>query len=73
LRTWLKVKRNERPQELIAKMAGISQQMYSRIERGKANPSVEVAKKIAAALDFDWTRFFPDDYDKQLPREVEAK
>lgn len=60
MRTWLKVKRQDRPQELIAKMAGISQQMYSKIERGEGNPSVDVAKRIAAVLGFDWTLFFED-------------
>ncbi len=35
--------------------------MYSKIERGEANPSVDVAKRIAAVLGFDWTRFFEDD------------
>lgn len=34
--------------------------MYSKIERGEKNPSVDVAKKIAAVLGFDWTHFYED-------------
>lgn len=34
----------------------------SREQNGKANPSVEVAKKIAAVLDFDWVKFFEDEH-----------
>jgi len=61
MRAWLRTKRQGKSQEQIAKMAGITQQMYSKIERGEANPSVDVAKRIAAVLGFDWTRFFEDD------------
>lgn len=60
MRTWLKDKRQNKSQELIAKMVGISQQMYSKIERGEGNPSVDVAKKIAAVLGFEWTRFYDE-------------
>lgn len=60
MRTWLRNKRQDRPQEHVAKMAGISQQMYSKIERGEKNPSVGVAKKIAAVLGFHWSRFYED-------------
>jgi transcriptional regulator with XRE-family HTH domain len=35
--------------------------MVSKIELGERRPSVEVAKKIAAVLFFDWTLFFEDD------------
>lgn len=45
-------------------MVGISQQMYSKIERGEGNPSVDVAKKIAAVLGFEWTRFYDEPGDK---------
>jgi len=37
--------------------------MITEIENGNANPSVKVAKKIAAVLGFDWTRFY-DEYDE---------
>lgn len=42
----------------VCKAAGISQSFYSSIESGVRRPSVEVAKKIAEFLDFDWTLFF---------------
>jgi len=38
--------------------------MVTEIENGNANPSVKVAKKIAAVLGFDWTRFYEDEYDE---------
>lgn len=31
---------------------------YMQIETGRANPSVELAKKIAKEVDMDWTYFF---------------
>jgi len=62
LRTWLKNIRTEKnlTQSEIAKMAGVDVTMISKIELGERRPSVEVAKKIAAVLGFDWTRFFED-------------
>lgn len=44
----------------VALEAGIAQQMYSAIETGQRQPSVGTAKKIAAVLGFEWTRFFED-------------
>jgi putative transcriptional regulator len=35
--------------------------MITEVENGNANPSVEVAKKIAAVLGFNWTLFFEDE------------
>ena len=64
MRQWLKDlrrKSNNLTQEQLAKKVGISRTMITEIENGKANPSVEVAKKIAAVLGFDWVRFFEDD------------
>lgn len=61
MRKWLIELRNGRPQAQIAKAAGITQQMYSAIELGERRPSVEVAKKIAAVLGFNWTKFFEDE------------
>ena len=48
-------------QEDISKKVGISRAGYSNIENGKRRPSVTVAKKIAAVLGFDWTRFYETD------------
>ncbi|HOV79554.1 MAG TPA: helix-turn-helix transcriptional regulator [Bacillota bacterium] len=39
----------------------------SVIENGNANPSVEVAKKIAAVLGFDWVWFFDDKQNSKEP------
>ena len=61
MRKWLIDIRNGRTQAQIAKAAGITQQMYSFIELGERRPSVEVAKKIASVLGFDWTRFYEDE------------
>lgn len=66
MRTWLRNIRHEKSQELVAQMAGITQQMYSKIERGGANPSVDVAKRIAAVLGFEWTRFYDEPGDKAV-------
>lgn len=45
-------------QDDVAKEAGIARPYYTMIEQGKRRPSPEVAKKIANALDFDWTLFY---------------
>ncbi len=63
MRKWLIDIRNGRTQAQIAKAAGITQQMYSFIELGERRPSVEVAKKIASVMGFNWTRFFEDEDD----------
>ncbi len=63
MRKWLIDIRNGRTQAQIAKAAGITQQMYSFIELGERRPSVEVAKKIASVLGFNWIRFFEDEDD----------
>lgn len=44
-----------------ARKSGISYPHYNFIENGKRRPSVEVAKRIAAVLGFEWTRFFEDE------------
>lgn len=63
MRTWLRNERMSRnvTQTALASQVGISRTMITEIENGKANPSVAVAKRIAAVLDFDWTKFFEDD------------
>ena len=47
-------------QKSISEQVGISQPAYHNIEAGKRGPSVPVAKKIAAVLGFDWTRFYDE-------------
>ena len=59
---WLKKIREEKhmSQESIAVLIGIRQSGYSMIEIGNRRPSVGIAKKIAAVLEFDWTRFYEE-------------
>lgn len=47
-------------QELLAKETGVSQSHISKIATGVTKPSIKAAKKIAAALGFDWTRFYEE-------------
>ena len=63
MRKWLLELRKGRTQAEIAKAAGITQQMYSAIERGERRPSVKVAKRLASVLGFNWTRLYDDDDD----------
>lgn len=64
MRQWLKEIRQRSGYSTYraAELAGISQSYYSSIETGvRGNPlNVEVAKKIAEALGFDWTKFYDD-------------
>lgn len=57
---WLVEIRGERSQYKVAEEIGIPQSTYACVEKGTRNPSVEMAKKIAGALGFAWTRFFED-------------
>ena len=61
MRKWLIELRKGYSQTQIAEAVGITQQMYSAIELGVRRPSVEVAKKIASVMGFNWTRFYEDD------------
>lgn len=58
--------------ETVAKGAGITQQYYNFIENSKRRPSVPVAKRIAAVLGFDWTRFFEETQDEKDPAHERA-
>ncbi|WP_198589126.1 helix-turn-helix transcriptional regulator [Mycobacteroides abscessus] len=62
MRQWLLDIRKgfELTQEQVAEKAEIARQTYSMIETGERNPSVKNAKKIANALDFEWTLFFDE-------------
>ena len=62
-RIWFKRTRKEKgfTQEELAAKIGVTRQHIGLIENGVVAPSVEVAKKIAAVLGFDWTRFYDDD------------
>ena len=65
MRTWLKDIRakNELTQQEVANAANVDVTMISKIELGERRPSVEVAKKIASVMGFNWTRFFEDEDD----------
>ncbi|AKG36139.1 helix-turn-helix domain-containing protein [Paenibacillus durus] len=72
-RKWLTEIREEsnKPKYEVADFAGITSQYYGMIEAGLRNPSVEIAKKIAEFLNFDWTLFFETNGNKKLQnREV---
>lgn len=47
--------------EQVAEQSGITRQYYGMIENGDRDPSVEVAKKIAAVLGFSWILFFENE------------
>ena len=68
---WLKEKRKglQLTQAEVAEKAGVLRAYYGMIEIGIRRPSPEVAKKIAGAMGFDWTRF----YDEEPPVEPEAR
>ena len=60
---WLEAIRVEQhlSQKAVSEAAGISQASYCNIEAGKRSVAVKTAKRIAAALGFDWTRFYETD------------
>ena len=63
MRDWLKEirKRKGMTQRDAAIASGICRSYYSAIEEGTRNVPVPTAKKIAAALGFDWQRFYEDE------------
>ena len=73
MRKWLIELRKGYTQTQIAEAVGITQQMYSAIELGERRPSVEVAKKIAAVMGFNWTRFFDDECEAYERRNEDAQ
>lgn len=60
LNEWLRAirRREGLTQSQVAKRAYLTQPSYCNIENGKKLPSIDTAKRIAAVLDFRWTRFF---------------
>lgn len=56
-------KKNGMTQGDVASKCGMSRQYYAFIESGErgAKLPVPTAKKIAAALGFDWQRFYEDE------------
>ena len=63
-RNWLKEIREKKGLSIeeVAASSGMSRTMYFYIESGErgAKLPVPTAKKIAAALGFDWQRFYED-------------
>ncbi len=59
-RAWLEIKRTKKrlTQYQVAQLANIDRAYYTQIENGNRRPSPEVAQRLAAILDFDWTIFF---------------
>ena len=71
MRKWLADIRaaNGKRQQEVADASSISQSYYAGIELGiRGKPlAVPVAKRIAAVLGFDWTRFYDEDEDRTPP------
>lgn len=66
MRWWLLMARKSQhmTQKKLCECTGISQGAYSGIEQGKFNPYPATAKKIAAVLGVDWTRFYDEEEGK---------
>lgn len=62
MREWLISLRKSKmmTQSGIADQVGISRAYYTQLELSQRSPSIRVAKRLADALGFDWTRFFDD-------------
>lgn len=60
MRYWLKeIRISERKTQFeVADSSDISRSYYTKIELGIKTPTVDVAKKIANTLGFEWTVFF---------------
>lgn len=63
VRRWLKDTRMNRmkTQYEVAELSSISRSYYTKIELGIKTPTVDVAKKIAKTLNFEWSIFFEDE------------
>lgn len=75
MRNWLKQKRVSMnlTQEQVAKRAGIARTTYAMIEQNQRDPSVNIAKKIAKTLGFEWTLFFDDKIHETCTEEIEKE
>ena len=49
-------------QAQMANKVGVTPQMISLLEHGMRTPSVDVAKRIALVLGFDWTLFYENSH-----------
>ena len=58
----LKVRRQKgMTQQAVEDITGIDTATLSLYENGLRTPSVENAKKLSSALDFDWVKLYEDD------------
>ncbi|ADO57467.1 MULTISPECIES: helix-turn-helix transcriptional regulator [Paenibacillus] len=71
-REWLVKLRNDanKTHDEVATKVKISRQYYGMIESGIRNPSVDLAKKIASFLEFEWTLFFADKSNEMLLNKI---
>ncbi|MBC8531993.1 helix-turn-helix transcriptional regulator [Gehongia tenuis] len=62
MRTWMREKRLSLglSQERLAYKADTCGRTVSYIEQGQRTPEPAIAKRLAAVLDEDWTRFYED-------------
>lgn len=72
MRDWLKEIRLKKglTQEQVAILSDISRSHYTHIEQGTKTPSVDVAKRIAKQLGFDWTIFFENNSSLEERKQV---
>ena len=70
MREWLVENRGNRTHQQISVLAGVSRNYYTEIENGVKTPSVEMAKKLAEALRFDWTLFFDSNSREQQQKDI---
>lgn len=56
-------------QGAVANAIGIAQPSYYEFEKGISTPKPENAKKIAAVLGFEWTRFYEDEDEQEEAEE----
>lgn len=68
MREWLVELRNKKglTQEDVAIKSDVARAYITQIETGDRRPSVQVAKRIAEAVGFEWTIFFETDSNKTL-------
>lgn len=62
----LRIRRNLTMKQ-VSQMAGITESYYCLLENGLRHPSVPVAKKLGAALGFDWSELFEEN-EKEPPK-----
>lgn len=74
-RTWLAQIREKlgHTHQEIADKSNIERAYYTQIELGNRNPSVTVAKRIAATMKFNWTIFFDENCSEKLQKDRKPK